>query len=181
MFPLRLKGIRAGPVAATAPAPGEAGPPRAGPRHLCTQRLRLPHKYSKFLIKTYDCVNSAAWAPNLEKPFHRPPSLSHAGQARAGNSSPASRAPGHRLRRGSRAPEASNPVTQARCGSQALGADRWRLLGPEKELGGEASESLTNPAPSCTLQTRPQRFTWLLWEGLAPTWGGALPGRCGRT
>lgn len=79
MFPLRLKGIRAGPVAAV--APGEAGPPRASPRHLCTQRLRLPHKYSKFLIKTYDCVNSAAWAPNLEKTFHRPPCLSHVGQA----------------------------------------------------------------------------------------------------
>lgn len=130
MFPLRLKGIRAGPVAAA--APGEAGPPRAGPRHLCTQRLRLPHKYSKFLIKTYDCVNSAAWAPNLEKPFHRPPSLSQAGQAWAGNSSPASRAPGHRLRCWLPRARGRQRGDTARRGSAALGAGRaqaWERAG----------------------------------------------------
>ena len=70
MFPLCLKGIRAGPVAA-APLGGPA-PRAASPRHLCTQRRRLPRKYSKFLIKTYDCVNSAGWAPNLEKTFRHP-------------------------------------------------------------------------------------------------------------
>lgn len=156
MFPFRLKGIRAGPVAAA--APGEAGPPRAGPRHLCTQRLRLPHKYSKFLIKTYDCVNSAAWAPNLEKPFHRPPSLSHAGQARAGSSSPASWAPGHRLRCWLPRARGGNAGTPPDAGPRWL----WALaagasvLGPGKEPGGEASGSLNNPAPSCTLHTRPR-------------------------
>lgn len=71
MFPLCLKGIRASPVAAAAPGEGLA-PRAASPRHLCTHRLRLPHKYSKFLIKTYDCVNSTSWAPNLEKAFHHP-------------------------------------------------------------------------------------------------------------
>lgn len=70
MFPLCLKGIRAGPVAAA--PPGGPAPRAASPRHLCTQRQRLPRKYSKFLIKTYDCVNSAGWAPNLEKTFRHP-------------------------------------------------------------------------------------------------------------
>lgn len=69
MFPLCLQGIRAG---LRQGGPGEA-PRAAGPRHLCAQRLCLPHKYSKFLIKTYDCVNSAGRTPNLEKPFRHPP------------------------------------------------------------------------------------------------------------
>nr|CAI9690602.1 unnamed protein product [Rangifer tarandus platyrhynchus] len=63
-------GIRAGPVAAA--PPGGPAPRAASPRHLCTQRRRLPRKYSKFLIKTYDCVNSTGWAPNLEKTFRHP-------------------------------------------------------------------------------------------------------------
>lgn len=67
---------------------------------------------------------------------------------------------------GSRAPEAGNAVTPPDAGPRL-----WALavLGPGKKLGGEASGSVNNPAPSCTLQTRPQGFTLLLWEGFAPT------------
>lgn len=165
MFPLRLKGIRAGPVAAV--APGEAGPPRASPRHLCTQRLRLPHKYSKFLIKTYDCVNSAAWAPNLEKTFHRPPCLSHAGQAGLATVPPppgrqatgsARWLPRQRLAvRGRRRPRTP--------GAQAAAAGRVRpwlsalaagTSSGQGELGGLASESFKTPPPAAPSKPVPR-------------------------
>lgn len=66
-------------------SPGRLAP-RAPARGICAHRgLRLPHKYSKFLIKTYDCVNSTGWAPNLEKTFHR---LDCRTRAQTDNSSP---------------------------------------------------------------------------------------------
>lgn len=84
------------------------------------------------------------------------------------------------------APARQRPATRRHgpdAGSAALGAGRRRRLWPGKELGGVASESLNSPAPSCTLQTRPQGFILLLWEGLAQPppdataelagWGGA--------
>lgn len=52
-------------------APGRAPP--AQPSHLRARRLRLPHKYSEFLIKTYDCVNSAAWPLLWKSHFAAPP------------------------------------------------------------------------------------------------------------
>lgn len=172
MFPLRLKGIRAGPVAVV--APGEAGPPRASPRHLCTQRLRLPHKYSKFLIKTYDCVNSAAWAPNLEKTFHRPPCLSHAGQAGLATVPPP---PGRQATGSARWLPRARGWQYAAAGVRGPGRtgrpqpavshpgfQRWPgpCLWPRKELGGLASESLKTPPPAAPSKPVPRGFPLLL-------------------
>lgn len=96
---------------------------------------------------------------------------------------PTSWAPGHRLRYCSLRQRPATRGLWPNAGSAALSTGRRRLLWPGKELRGVASESINNPAPSCTLQTRPQGFILLLWEGLAQPppdatmelwgWGGA--------